>query len=67
MPKRRHQSGLCEQSQRPLFLEVENDRAIVRRVEEHAHHAVTARIGGSHHARVATDHDRRAMGLVWLF
>ena len=55
MPKRRHQTCLCEQSHSFLFFKVENHGAIVARINEAIHHAVITGRGGDHDTCVAAD------------
>jgi len=55
VPKRRHQTSLCEQPHGFLLLEIKDDRSVVTRVDETVHHAVVACRCGRHDTRVATN------------
>ncbi len=57
VPKRRHQTGLSEQTNFSKLLQVENDRAILRHIAQNAHHAVATGLAMAHDARIARDHE----------
>lgn len=55
VPKRRHQTSLCEQPHSFLFFKIEDHCSVVPRVGETVHHAVVACRCGRHYTGVATD------------
>ena len=57
MPKRRHQTGLSEQTNVAKLLEIENDGPVGGCFAQDAHHAVTAGIGVFHDAGITRNHE----------
>jgi hypothetical protein len=57
VPKRRHQTGLSEQTNFSEFLEVKNDSTGRGGIAQDTHHAIAAGIGVAHDARIARNHE----------
>jgi hypothetical protein len=57
VPKRRHQTGLSEQSNFSKLIEVENNSPFFGHFAQNAHHAVAARLAMAHDAGIARDHE----------
>jgi hypothetical protein len=55
MPKRRHHSGICEQSDSPLFFEVENNRSFGGVSAHKRHQTIGTCVGFAHDAGIAAD------------
>jgi hypothetical protein len=53
MPKRRHQTGLSEQTNFSKLIEAQNNGSRVGWLAQNTHHAVTTSLGIAHHAGIA--------------
>jgi hypothetical protein len=62
VPKRRHQTGLSEQTNFPKLLQIENYSPRFRNIAQNTHHAVPAGITVFHDSGVARDHENWLLG-----
>jgi hypothetical protein len=62
VPKRRHQTGLSEQTNFPKLSQIENNSPRFGHIAQNAHHAVPAGIGVLHDACIARNHENWLLG-----
>lgn len=68
MPKRRHQTGLSEQTNFSQLIKAQNNGSRVDRLTQNTHHAIATRLGVAHNAGVTRDDKNWVVGVgaYWL-
>jgi len=66
MPKRRHQTGLSEQTNFSQFIEAQNNGSGVGWLTQDTHHAIATGLGITHHAGITRDDKNGTVGVDWL-